>query len=62
MNLGHSNEVFSPSIPPLATEFAGHHKVRTLVKIDPVRELYQIAIGTHLEQCQCPKIWQDMTC
>lgn len=44
------------SVPFLATELADHHKVRTSVKIDSVRELYQTAIGAHLEQRQCPEI------
>jgi hypothetical protein len=50
-SLGYSSYFF----PPLATELADHHKVRTSVKIDSVRELYQTAIGAHLEQCQYSK-------
>ena len=48
-----------PSIPLLATELVDHLKIRTSVKIDSVRELYQSAIGAHPEQRQCPEIRSD---
>lgn len=52
VSLDRSKHSFPPSVSPLATELVDH-KVRTSVKIDSVRELYQTAIGAHLEQCQC---------
>lgn len=42
--------------PPLVGELADHLKIRTSVKVDSVRELYQSAIGAHPEQCQCSEI------
>jgi len=53
---------FSPSLPPLATELADHHRARTSVNIDSVRELYQTAIGAHLEQCRSLKMWPGTSC
>ena len=44
------------SLPPLAAELVEHLRIRTSVKIDSVRELYQTAIGAHPEQCQCFEI------
>lgn len=58
INLGYSKR-FPVSL--LATELVDHHKVRTSVKIDSVRELYQTAIGAHLEQRQCLLIRSGMS-
>ena len=43
--------VIFPSLPLPAAEVTDHMKIRTSVKIDSVRELYQTAIGAHPEQC-----------
>jgi len=44
------------NIPPFsATELVDYPKVRTSVKIDSVRELYQTKIGAHPEQCRYSK-------